>query len=166
LFFWCLDFSFDQDVRKPMATDSKRKSWVAAAMVAGVSYFLIGFGFAAFARWKTLGLTALTWNRLAFLFSAIVFAAHIIYENTRIDGTPRKTAWRSSLAVALGAFGLALAANIHDLGSPAGYRQRMLVALIAWPLITAVPAFFAALIVCTVFTLAEKKAYARPGGIQ
>jgi hypothetical protein len=148
-----------------MATHSKRKTWVAAVIVAGVFYFLIGFGFAAFARWSTLGLTALTWNRLAFLFSAIIFVAHIVYENVWVSSGSRKTAWHSSLAVALGAFGLALAANIHDFLSPAGYRPRMLVALLAWPLITGVPAFFVALIVATVFNLAGKKGYVRPGGI-
>lgn len=150
-----------------MATDSKRKLWVSAVLVAGGLYFLIGFGFAAFARWSTLGLSASTWNRLAFMFSAIIFGAHIIYEHTRADSPPRKTAWHISLGVALGAFGLALAANIHDLGSPAGYRPRMSIALAAWPLITAVPAFFVALIVATFFNLAaKKKADARPGGTQ
>lgn len=148
------------------AKDSKSKSWVAAVIGAGVFYFLIGFGVAAFARWSTFGLTALTWNRLAFLFSAIVFVAHMIYEHTRVDGTPRKTAWHASLAVALGAFGLALAANIHDLGSPNGYRPRMLIALAAWPLITAVPAFFVALILAIVFKLAGKKTGTGRGGLQ
>jgi hypothetical protein len=148
-----------------MATNSKRTTWVAALIVAGVVYFLIGFGFVAFARWSIFGLTALTWNRLAFLFSAIVFVTQIIYEHARVGSAPRITAWHSSLAVALGALGLALAANIHDLGSSAGYRPRMLVALVAWPLITAVPAFFVALIVATVFNLMGKKAHARPGEI-
>jgi hypothetical protein len=52
-----------------------------------------------------------------------------------------------SAAVALGALGLALAANIHELGSDSGYRLGMLIALIAWPLLTAVPAFVLALVV-------------------
>jgi hypothetical protein len=55
------------------------------------------------------------------------------------------TALHLSAAVALGAFALALSANIHDLASPSGYRPRMLVALIAWPVLTAVPAFIVAL---------------------
>jgi hypothetical protein len=48
--------------------------------------------------------------------------------------------------VALGAFGLALAGNIHDLWSISGYRPRMLIALVAWPVLTGVPAFIVALI--------------------
>ena len=38
-----------------------------------------------------------------------------------------------SLAIALGAFLVALVANIHDLGSPSGYRPIMLIALVVWP---------------------------------
>jgi hypothetical protein len=123
-------------------TTSDLKRWIPASIIVGVSYFVVGFAFAAFARWSTFGLTALTWNRLAFLASAVAFAAHICYEHFRLQSPARLTAWHAALAVALGAFGLALAANIHDLGSPAGYRSRMLVALLAWPLITGVPAFF------------------------
>jgi hypothetical protein len=77
----------------------------------------------------------------------MVFAAHIAHEHFRLHNTPRPTAWHTSLAVAFGAFALAVAANIHDLGSASGYRPRMLIALVAWPLLTAVPAFIVALVV-------------------
>jgi hypothetical protein len=76
-----------------------------------------------------------------------VFAAHIAHEHFRIHNPPRQTALRTSGAVALGTFVLAIAANLHDLGSPTGYRPRMLIALVAWPLLTAVPAFLVALVV-------------------
>src|ERR1044072_140320 len=143
-----------------------RKYWVAAVLIVGVSYFLVGFVFAGLARWSALNLSAVAWNKLALVVSAIAFALHIGYEHFRFQHRPRTIAWHTALAVALGAFGLALAANIHDLGSPAGYRPRMLLALIAWPLVTAVPAFFVALIVALVFNLVGKKTHARPGEIQ
>ena len=127
-------------------------------MAAGVLYFLVGFGFAAFARWSALSLKAETWNRLAFVVSAAIFAIHIAYEHFRLRNRARLTAWHTCLAVALGALGLALAANIHDLGSPTGYRSRMLVAFLAWPLITAVPAFFVALIAASVLTIVGRRA--------
>src|SRR2546422_8055795 len=87
------------------------------------------------------------WRLSAFVISAVVFAAHIAYEYFRLRNTARRTAWHASGAVAFGAFALALAANIHDLGSASGYRPRMLIALVAWPLLTAVPAFIVALVV-------------------
>ena len=119
-------------------------------------YFVVGFAFARFAGWAASDQMRLTWNRLAFLISAIAFAAHIGYEHFRLVSRPRITAWRTSLAVALGAFGLALAANLHDLWSVSGYRPRMLVALVAWPLLTAVPAFFVALVVSAVLGLVRR----------
>ncbi len=74
-----------------------------------------------------------------------MFAAHVALERFRLRNSPRSTAWHASGAVAVGAFALAVVANIHDLGSATGYRPRMLIALVAWPLLAAVPAFVVAL---------------------
>src|SRR4030088_1917022 len=93
------------------------------------------------------------WRWSAFGISAVVFAAHIAYEHFRLRNTARPTAWHASAAVAFGAFALALAANIHDLGSASGYRPRMLIALVAWPLLTAVPGFLVALAAAAVLAL-------------
>jgi hypothetical protein len=79
-----------------------------------------------------------------------VFMVHLAHEHVRLGSTVRRTAARGAVAVAFGAFALALAANVHDLGSASGYRPRMLVALVAWPLLTAVPAFVGALVVAAV----------------
>jgi hypothetical protein len=87
------------------------------------------------------------WRLAAWLASATVGAAHLVYEHFRLKSSPRVTALHAAGAVALGAFGLALAANIHDFGAVSGYRPRMLIALVAWPLLTAVPAFIIALVV-------------------
>jgi hypothetical protein len=106
-----------------------------------VSYLVIGLvsgalaGSAASTRIRDL------WRQGAFVASAIVFAAHIWFGHFRLRRVPRDTAWHAGLAVALGGLGLALAANIHDLQAATGYRPRMLIALVAWPLLTCVPAF-------------------------
>ena len=49
-----------------------------------------------------------------------------------------------ALGVAMGAFGLAAAATIHAL-TTGNYRVAYLFALVAWPAITALPAFLVAL---------------------
>jgi hypothetical protein len=85
------------------------------------------------------------------------YAAHIGYEHFRLNTSPRVTALHAAMAVALGAFLLAVAANIHDLGSASGYRPRMLIALVAWPLLTGVPAFLFALAVAAVLARLPKK---------
>lgn len=117
------------------------------AVLLGVVYFVIAIVFGEFASRAASNSMRETWNRLAFLASGIAFAVHIGYEHFRLGNSPRITASHASIAVAIGAFALALSANIHDLWSASGYRPRMLVALVAWPLLTAGPAFIVALVV-------------------
>ena len=131
---------------------SDRKRWLGAAVLLGVLYFVIGIGFGAFAAWAASNSMRETWNRLAFLASGVVFAVHIGYEHFRLGNSPRVTASHASIAIAIGAFALALSANIHDLWSASGYRPRMLIALVAWPLLTAVPAFIVSLVVAALLT--------------
>jgi hypothetical protein len=91
------------------------------------------------------------WRLSAFIISAVVFAAHIGWEHFRTHNPARAVAWHTSVGAALGGLALALSANIHDLGSATGYRPRMIVALVAWPLLMAVPAFVVALLVAAGF---------------
>ena len=135
---------------------SDRKRWLGAAVLLGAVYFVIGIGFGAFAAWAASNSMRVTWNRLAFLASGVVFAVHIGYEHFRLGNSPRVIASHASIAVAIGAFALALSANIHDLWSASGYRPRMLVALVAWPLLTGVPAFIVALVVAAILTLRRR----------
>jgi hypothetical protein len=118
---------------------SGRQTWVRTALLVGVAYCLIGRVFALPSDHVR------EWRLAAWVVSGAVFAAHIAYEHFRLRDTARATAWHASVAVAFGAFSLALVANIHDLGSASGYRPRMLIAFVAWPLLTAVPAFIVAL---------------------
>jgi len=127
--------------------DSGRRPWLSTAILAGVLYCAAGIVSAALAGAAASHQMQSFWRLSAFGISAVVFAAHIAYEHFRLRNTARPTAWHASAAVAFGAFALALAANIHDLGSAAGYRPRMLIALGAWPLLTGVPAFIVALVV-------------------
>jgi hypothetical protein len=125
-------------------------------LLLGVVYFVIAVGFGAFAASAASNSMRVNWNRLAFLASGVAFAVHIGYEHFRLRNSPRITASHTSIAVAIGAFALALSANIHDLRSASGYRPRMLIALVAWPLLTAVPAFIVALVVAALLTLRRR----------
>jgi len=57
-----------------------------------------------------------------------------------------------ALAVALGAFGLAVGAIVHSLSvvSTTEHRRLLLVALVVWPVMTGLPAFLVALGASTV----------------
>ena len=129
--------------------NSGHRRWLSAVILAGVLYPAVAITTAALAGAAASTQMRSFWRVSAFAISAVVFAAHIAYEHFRLRNTTRPTAWHASVAVALGAFALALVANIHDLGSASGYRPRMLIALVAWPLLTAVPAFLVALVVAT-----------------
>lgn len=127
--------------------DSGRQRWLGTAILVGMLYLAVGIAFAALAGAAASNQLQFFWRLSAYGVSAVVFAAHIAHEHVRLRNTARPTAWHASAAVAFGAFALALTANIHDLGAVSGYRPRMLIALVAWPLLTAVPAFVAALVV-------------------
>lgn len=122
------------------------------AALIGLVYFVFGIVFAEFASWARSNQMRVTWNRLGFLASGVAFAFHIGYEHFRLGSSPRRTALHVSIAVALGAFGLAVSANVHGLW--VGSRQQGLLAfaLVAWPVITSVPAFVVAFVVATGLT--------------
>jgi hypothetical protein len=130
----------------PLLKDSGQQRWLSIAILVGVIYLAVGITSGALAAAAASNQVRL-WRWSAFVISGVAFAAHIAYERFRLRNGARPAAWHTSVGVAFGAFALALAANIHDLGSPSGYRPRMLIALVAWPLLTAVPAFLVALVV-------------------
>ena len=112
----------------------------------GAVYFVFGVAFAAFAGWSASNSMRVTWNRAGFLASAVAFALHIGYEHFRLRNSPLITASHASVAVALGAFALAVSANVHGYRVGSGNRRLLAFALVAWPAITAVPAFVVALV--------------------
>lgn len=126
---------------------SGRQRWIRTVILLGVVYLVVGIAFAAPANSATSNQVRTAWRLAAWVISAVAFASHIGYEHFRLRNSALTTALHTSMAVAVGAFGLAVSANVHDLGSASGYRPRMLIALVAWPILTAVPAFVVALVV-------------------
>src|SRR5229473_7863620 len=140
----------------PPMDNSDRQRWLSAAILAGVLYSAVGLASSALAAAAASEQMQFFWRLSAFVISGVVFAADIAYEHFRLRNTARPAAWHVSVGVAFGGFGLALAANIHDLGSVSGYRPRMLIAPVAWPALTAVPAFVVALVVAAVLGLRRR----------
>jgi hypothetical protein len=128
-------------------TSSERQAWLTPAIIAGVLYSAIGILFG-------LPTThARAWRLAAWLASGAIYAAHIGYEHFRLRNPAYKTALHVALAVALGAFGLALAASAHELWVAPVYRRSLAIAFVAWPAITAVPAFLVALAIAYLLKL-------------
>jgi hypothetical protein len=127
-----------------MRNASSRKPWVRSALLAGVVYFVVGYGSAAFDP-SVSDQNRFTWRLAAWVVSAIVFAAHIGHEHFWLGNSPRSTAFHAATAVAIGAVGLAMAATIHALLVPSTTPfVRFLLAWIIWPAATALPAFLVA----------------------
>jgi uncharacterized protein YggT (Ycf19 family) len=129
----------------PGGRQGKRRT-LRVVLLFAAAYLLIGLAFAAFSDWATSNATHLMWRRLAWLVSGVGFAAHIAWGHFRLGNAPRTTAMHVSFAAALGAFGLAVAANGHEFMAASRYRPSIAIALLAWPLLTLIPAFVVAMI--------------------
>jgi hypothetical protein len=125
--------------------ESPRQSWVPSAVFLGIGYALVGIVFAVPATHVQ------AWRLAAWVVSAIGYVAHITYERFRLQNSPGSAALHVGLGVALGAFGLAVGANIHSVSAGSTqHRHLLLLSLAIWPVITALPAFFVALATNTV----------------
>lgn len=119
--------------------------WVGRSIAVGVGYAAIGV---LFALPSTHGQF---WRLAAWAMSAIVYAAHIGYERFKLRTSSGATALHVAIAVAVGAFGLAVAATVHSwIVPPTYHRSRFLLALVLWPILTGVPAYLVALAVSAV----------------
>ena len=105
---------------------------------------LLGIGFGALAGGSASNQMRITWRLAAWLTSAAAFAAHIWYEVFRLRNSPLTAALHAALASALGALGLAVAANLHAHWAAVGSQRLLAIALAVWPAMTAVPAFVVA----------------------
>jgi vacuolar-type H+-ATPase subunit I/STV1 len=125
---------------------SGRQRWLRAVLVMGAVYLVTGFVFATLAGWSGSNQVRVVWRLSAWVVSAAAFAAHIGYEHVRLRSRPRTTALHASLGVALGAFGLAVAANLHAAAaSNPQHTHSLASALVLWPVALGLPAFIVAL---------------------
>jgi len=122
-----------------------------------VVYFVAGIAFGALAGQAASHPSRVAWRVAAWVLSAIAFGAHIVYEQVRLHSSPTITALHVSSAAALGAFGLAAAANVHaQIVSPHQHSLLLVLSLAIWPVMTALPALVVALVVATLFARAGR----------
>ena len=128
-----------------------RHSWFGTTVLIGVLYSVIGIVFALPSSQVRV------WRLAAWVVSAALFAAHIGYEHFRRGNSPPVTALHTALAVAVGAFGLAVAANVHEVWVASSYRRSLALALVAWPVLTGLPAFVVALVTAYGLALTRRR---------
>jgi hypothetical protein len=125
---------------------SPRQAWIRAALIAGTLYFVIGKVFALPASHVHI------WRLAAWMVSGVLYATHIWYEHFKLFSSPRSTAAHVAVAVAIGAFALAVAGMIHSLSTTSSFRPTWLLALVIWPAVTALPAFLGALVATAILS--------------
>jgi hypothetical protein len=134
---------------------------VQAMLVVSFVYLVTGLVLGAIAGRAESVQARDAWRLAAWVISAIAFGAHIVYEQVRLRSPLRLSAMRVAAAAGLGAFGLAVAANVHALSvSPAKHSVLLTLSLIIWPVMTALPAFVVALVAA--FLLARVRPSVQP----
>src|SRR6185436_8987185 len=111
--------------------------WLRIAIFFAFVYPAVGIAFAALANPPASSEMRVTWRLAAWLISAAAFAAHLGYEISRLRNPPLRAALHVSLAVALGAFLLAVWVNVHALWSAASHQSSLApLALVVFPAVT------------------------------
>lgn len=113
-------------------------------VLASAGYIVVGFGFAILAGMASSPTGVKTWRLAAWLFSLLIFGVHLAIERPR-HGSRRAAAVQVALAVALGALGVAILGPFRAHWGEPNLAKLALLSLVAWPLLTGVPAFVVAL---------------------
>ena len=123
-----------------------------ASAWSSIVYLTAGIGFGALAGQAASYQARVGWRWAAWVISAAAFGAHIVYEQARRRSSPTITAFHVAAAAALGAFGFAVAANVHaQTVSPQRHSLLLVLSLAIWPVMTGLPAFAVALVVAALF---------------
>jgi hypothetical protein len=115
----------------------------------GILYFLVGV---AFPNPPASNPSQFWWRLASWGICGIVYAIHIGVEQFRFRSSALRTALHAAAAVALGAFAIAVAANIHGLSAGANNQRLLALALVIWPVIAGLPTFAVALAVAFVLS--------------
>ncbi|MCW5849619.1 MAG: hypothetical protein KIT87_06025 [Anaerolineae bacterium] len=125
---------------------SGRQRWLAVIVLVAIVYFGVGILFAALANSAAANMVR-TWRLAAWFISALAFAAHVGYERFRFRTPPLTTALHTAGAVALGAFGLAVAAILWGQSGATDFQLTRTLAFLVWPVLAGLPAFVVVLAV-------------------
>jgi hypothetical protein len=137
--------------------ESRLQRWHRAVILLGLAYFVIGLALGALAGSASSSQMRVTWRLLAWVLSAIAFAAHIWYEHFRLRSGRVRTAFHAAVAVGLGALLVAGAATIHGHATGAPYQNRRILSLVLWPILAGVPAFLVALAAAAALALRPRE---------
>ena len=132
--------------------------WLPMAILVAIVYPVVGITFAALANPSASNQMRVTWRLAAWLLSAAAFVAHLGYEHVRLRSPPLRAALHVSMAVALGAFALAVWVNVHAHWVGVSHRSPLApLALVVFPAVTGAPAFVVALVALVVLARMRRR---------
>ncbi|HEX2640228.1 MAG TPA: hypothetical protein VHL50_06640 [Pyrinomonadaceae bacterium] len=118
-----------------------------AIIIFGMLYAVVGIAFPN----PSSSEVQFVWRLAAWLTCLSAFSVQIWFGHFRSKNRPRETALDASLSVALGAFALAVSANVHARMAGTGNLGLLTMALVIWPIVMGVPAFVLAFVSAAVF---------------
>ena len=134
------------------------RRWLRIATFFAIVYPAVGITFAALGNPSASHEMRVAWRLAAWVVCAAAFAAHLAYEHFRLRNPPARAAWHVAMAVALGAFVLAVWVNVHAYRGAAGDRNPLVpLALVTFPVVTGVPAFGVALAAAALLARARRR---------
>jgi hypothetical protein len=123
-----------------------------------IVYPVVGITFAALANPSASHEMRVTWRLAAWLVSAAAFAAHLGYEHFRLRSSPPRAALHVAVAVALGAFALAVWVIVHGQWGGSSHQSPLApLALVVFPAVTGVPAFVVAFLTAAVLARIRRR---------
>jgi hypothetical protein len=120
--------------------------WIRTALLFSIVYPIVGITFSQPANAAASNEVRVAWRLAAWLVSAATFAAHLWYEHFRARSSAPRAAFHVSVAVAVGAFILAIWINAHAYWTASSHPRSHALALVVFPVVTGVPAFVVALL--------------------
>jgi hypothetical protein len=124
---------------------NRRPQGIWAVLLGAAAYVLIGTGTAVAAASVSSPTSVKVWRAAAWLLSAAVFTVHFAIVRGR-HARRFQLAGQIALAVALGALGVAVLGPVRSHWTEPSRLKLALLSLVAWPVLTGVPAFTVALI--------------------
>lgn len=115
-------------------------------LIASAGYVIVGTATAALAALASSPTGVKGWRLAAWLLSLGIFSAHIVGERRR-ESRRVSAAASVAVAVALGAFVLAAVGPFRTHFNDASRLKLAVLSLVAWPLLTGIPAFLVAVLV-------------------
>jgi xanthine/uracil permease len=115
-------------------------------ILAAIAYVVIGVGAAALAGAAASKPATTAWRLTAWVLSIVVFGIHLGHSRLRRRVSLRTSAFQVAVAVALGAFVLAAVGPVRTHWGRNDTARVALLSLAAWPIMTGLPAFIAALV--------------------